>query len=75
MSNKVEQRSSALAAIDGLLADFNAETIGEHLKDVFGVHLRNSEGYNHSDLADEYEILRRIVEALKYREAELLTNK
>lgn len=59
-----------LQAIDGLLDDFSAATIADHCAKVFGIHLRNSEGYSHEALADEYEIGVRLIEIFKNREAD-----
>lgn len=59
-----------LQAIDGLLDDFSAATIAGHLRDIYGIHLRNSEGYSHEALADEYEIGLRLIGILADREAD-----
>jgi len=64
------EANRTLQAIDQLLDDFSAATIADHCAKVFGIHLRNSEGYDHEALADEYEIGLRLIEIFKYREAE-----
>ncbi len=64
------EANRTLQAIDELLDDFSATTIADHFKDVFGIHLRNSEGYDHEALADEFEIGLRLVEIFKTREAD-----
>lgn len=56
-----------LQAIDYLLEDFGIKDITEHIRDVFKNHLRNSEGYDHDALADEYEIGTRILDILAQR--------
>lgn len=60
-----------LQAIDYLLEDFRIKDITEHLRDVFKNHLRNSKGYDHDALADEYEIGTRILDILAQRSNEI----
>lgn len=64
-----------LQAIDLLIEDFGVEGIAEHFRDVFKNHLRESEGYAHEALADEYEIGTRIVQILKERVKDKEINK
>lgn len=65
------EANKTLQAIDGLLADFDAATIADHFRDIFTIHLRNSDGYSHEALADEYEIGWRLTDILQEREANL----
>lgn len=66
----MRSNNPTLQAIDLLIEDFGIEGITAHFRDVFKNHLRESEGYDHGALADEYEIGTRVIQILEERVAD-----
>lgn len=64
-----------LQAIDLLIEDFPVETLASYFYDIFKNHIRESDGYDHEALADQFEIGHRLLDILKDREREIKTAK
>lgn len=66
-------KDNTLQAIDLLIEDFPVDTIAIYFYDIFKNHLRNSGGYDHEALADQFEIGNRILDILRERHKEQTT--